>query len=72
MAQTWERPEPPAETVRAVRTQHGTTFIRDGFDVWVAAPRPDGATGGWRVTWYELLNFATLTDVTEEIQEGGP
>lgn len=64
MRRRWELPAEPGAEVSAVRSDHGTTFVR-AVDGWVSRPRPDGAPGGWRVRWHEIVGFG-LTDVTDE------
>lgn len=67
----WELPAEPRwpGPVFAVRTDHGTTFTRDARypGEWVSLPE-DGAKGGWRVKWHEIVQFG-LTDVTDEFEE---
>jgi hypothetical protein len=66
MAARWELPAEPGPEVTAVRTDLGTTFVRGGAD-WISIPG-DGAEGGWRVNWREIVVFG-LTDVTNEFEE---
>lgn len=62
-------PGEPGEEVRAVRTDVGTAFARDHRypGEWVSLPF-NGAAGGWRVKWHEIVQFG-LTDVTDEFAE---
>lgn len=67
VSRRWELPAEPGPEVYAVRTDLGTTYVRveDGNRrAWESLPG-DGARGGDRMLWSELLYFG-LTDVTEE------
>ncbi len=69
MSQRWELPAEPGNEVFAVRTDTGTTLIRDARypGEWVSLPE-DGARGGERWRWRELVPFG-LTDVTDEFAD---